>query len=174
MKKLIAVVAAFISVSASAQWKYESTKDPMTDRVDRSATLPSATKVQLPFPYAGGTTAFIHIQPGDDGDSESSVVVGLDKGQILKDEGVDVRLDDGAIISFRASGAASGSTKIAFLRFPGERKDCSDACSVTSAELIDGMAKSKRMKLQLTVYDHGAKVFEFKPQGLKWAQERQL
>ena len=165
MKKLFLVCLLAATVgTAWAQWAYTREKDAMTDAVQLGATLKSTNQFAFKFPYQGGTSEWFNIQQSVDG---PDFVIGVMKGQIMTTDDILVRFDDAPPLTFDAAGAASGSTKIAFLKFPG--CDGSD-CTLDKQQFLSRLRNAKRMRVQATYYEQGQRVFEFKPAGLKWAE----
>lgn len=176
MRKLVLLIAiAATTTAAYCQWSYKATKDPMTDKVTNRAVLVSTNRLQMPFPYQGGVAGNISVQtdhetspPGTD------VVIWSQKGQVLAREGVDLKFDDGPIITFDLIGFQGGSSDGGFLHFPGTVQECQNAdpnsedCHFTSAQLVSKLSTSKKLKAKLIFYSTGPGVFEFSPKGLKW------
>jgi len=178
MKRIILVIAALACATAFAQWKYDSKKDAMTGSVESRATLNSANKLQLPFPYSGGSGGYLSVRPDmDTTPPGTDVMIGATKGQVLSHRDAEIKFDDEPLIQFALIGLEGGSSNGAFLRFPGYVHDCAPdstatppvVCEITSDLLVKKMKAAKKMKVQIVFYDYGPGVFEFKPQGLKWA-----
>jgi hypothetical protein len=251
-------VFCIASPAAVAQWKYETTKDALADVGRTVATLSSPTKFQLGFPYQGGTTGWLNLRQKDNGNGQfTQAVFFISRGQIVEDDSIVIRFDDAETVSFDTAGASDGSTRHAFLRFPGVIVGCTPqevgrseprrvdlvapelqgrlaeaapagvatdskraadtavsalsasnqrvadyqrqwaeddkrradesrrrmeadrewsarqqqaqaACIMTGAQFTQRLAGAARARVQVTLYDNGRRVFEFKPAGLRW------
>jgi hypothetical protein len=127
----------------------------MTDSTISSALLASSNKVSLAFPYQGGATAWLRlVRRGPDQDDEVCVIV--NRGQLLESAGMTLRLDDQPATAVSASGADDGSTQMLCPNFED------------SADFVASLLTAKKLMIQVTVFDQGRRVFEFRPGGLKW------
>lgn len=160
MKRFAALALLALAGAAQAQWKYESEKDAMTDKVERRATLASPTKVSLPFPYKGGTVGRLVVWP-------DVVMVGISRGQIIGEADIDVRFDDGPVTRFATRPSSSGSSTVAYVKFPGFIPGPQHATEIDRADFMARLASAKRVRVQLSLYGFGEQVFEFAPAGLR-------
>ena len=196
MKSLFfGIIIAFLSFSAQAQWKYKTEKNSMTDEIKSNASLLSSNKLQFSFPYNGGATGKISIRQSKiNQELKSLFTFEIDKGQILKDEDVLIRFNDDSPIRFSADYSTDGSRNFVFLNTPGRKTDCTyptvtkregerpvdwitrleverlkseKDCAVSESEVIEKFKNAEKIKIQVTVYDEGNRVFEFKSKGLK-------
>lgn len=138
-----------LATSASADWRYDSNVDQMTDKKVLWATLESNNSLKLKFPYAGRNYGTIYIRQHPK--SGLNVMVSVEQGQILCstfDEcSVTVRFDDGRPITFSAVGPSDHSSNKLFLH--GEAKFVAEA------------KKAKRILVALTMYQAGQQVPDF-------------
>ena len=164
----VCLVSAIWANPAYCQWKYEKSKDKMTDKVTVIASLPSPTSVQLGFPY-GAIKAWLIIEHHG-GETPDDVKLYVSKGQLLKREGLTFRFDDAPPLSFETVGTASGSSNALYVYAPFARHLNAETGKWEDGggPLTDLISESKRVRVQATFYNHGSEVFEFKPQGLKW------
>ena len=120
----------------------------------RTAIVSSTNTVSLGFPYSGTQRATLtlrkHPKYGRD------VLFRIEKGQLMCSMGckATVRFDEGKPVTFRASGPDDRSTETIFL----EGYD----------RFIAGVKKAKRTRIEVTIYQAGANVFEFNTGGLVW------
>lgn len=150
MKKLFAVaVLALASLSAQAQWRYEQSKNAMTDAVTSTASLQSSTPVQLSFPYSGATTVRLYVRTG-------RMFLASSAGQLLVSEGITIRFDDAAPRNVEVVGSSSGNARHLYVSDDDE-----------ATELAGLMAAAKRVRVRVTFYQDGPKVLEFRVAGLK-------
>lgn len=120
--RCIAALIVLAAGSVSAQWKYTTEKSAMTDKVTATAMLSSSTKVNLGFPYKGGTNSRLYLMR--ETGARTRAVFAINNGQIVKSGGVSVTFDDTEVVEFDAEGADDGSTQNAYIRFPGIIKNC--------------------------------------------------
>jgi hypothetical protein len=152
----ITATAALLAMPASAQWRYETEKNPMTDQVDRWANLASTNRQNLSFPYHGGTRARIILRMRK---GQLAVMLDIDRGQLLCHDTCEVmvRFDDKPAVEFEASPPADYSNDTLFLRM--------------NSTFIKQLREAKRVRIELPFFQEGTRLFEFKPQGLKWQDE---
>ena len=154
---VVALALCIAAANVSAQWRYTAKRDEMTDKVNRSAELQSRNKIDLSFPYGGGTRGRLLIRQL--GDEESpSLILWVDRGQLvcgIEECQVQLRFDGGEAEKITARPSAGGRSDGLFLDEP-------DA-------LIARLNGTKRLLVRAFFYQDGNQVFEFAPQGLKWA-----
>lgn len=177
----IALVALAVIPTASpaasatpqpSKWAYTVTKDSMNDGVRTVARTQSSTRLILNFPYQGGTVgtlAITHFTEGVD-----DVYLSINRGQLIKSEGLTFRVDDGPSISFETVGSSDGSSQHLWLSGKGSiwpvDKSAPQLDVVTRTELVKMIASAKRLRVRATLYDAGSPVFEFSPAGLTFEQ----
>lgn len=155
MKRLLLIGLLTFACAAQAQWKYFTQKDEMTDVVTKVAQLVSPTKFKFRFPYAGGTSGMLRIATNPHGYNVRFII---SRGQLLENEGLTFRFDDGPAISVEANGAADGSHD--FL-------SVIDNSELPNKELIQMILAAKRIRVQATFFNEGERVFEFSPEKRK-------
>ena len=138
------------------QWSYRDSADPMSDQMTRSACVTSSNEVRLSSPYSD-VRAELCIRQSPRYGLDAYVQLHGD-GQILcrsyDNCSVKVRFGDGAQQSFSATDSADGSSNVVF---------------ITNAERFLGEAKGADItRVQMTFYQAGDQVVEFRTKGLEW------
>jgi hypothetical protein len=154
--RLLATLAVTLLwvLPAFAQWTYKTYSDPMGAAPVRVASIRSLNFHQLPFPYSGKTFAHLALRYREGGDID--VLVGVDQGQILcrSDCETRVRFDDDAAEGFDSAGPTDYSSDTVFLR--------------SEESFVERILKSKRVRVELLMYQAGSRVFEFSVRGVRW------
>ena len=154
MKFFLAIACFVITTSASAQWTYRTTNDQMRGTATKFAELNSINRAQLGFPYRGGSKLQLIIRSKSDKDFD--VVFWLDRGQVPchSDCKLTAKFDDEEVKEWELTGPASGR---------------SDSLVVDEADsFLEKLRSSKRLMVEVQIYDHGNVQFTFNPKGLKW------
>lgn len=184
-----------VCASASAQWKYETTKDTLTDKALAVATLQSTAKFNLGVPQAAGADASIRLRPRTQGTQRTTdVLITASKGLIPGNRTVQIKFDDAETVSFDLYGTSYRPSNTVFLRYYGKIDGCTpgemgparpgessldwikrytdrrEACEMDDKKLVKRISEASRIRLALTLEPEGERVFEFKPQGLQWEQ----
>lgn len=150
MKRLcIAVLMIAAAGAASADWRYGSDTDKMTDKKTSWANIESNNSLSLEFPYAGKNYGTIYVRQHPK--SGLNVMVSVDKGQILCHSysrcSVTVRFDEGKPIAFSGVGPSDHSSDTVFLQ--------------NEAKFVAEARKAKRILVALTMYRAGEQVLDF-------------
>ena len=132
-----------------SQWEYSQGADSMGKAAIRQAQVLSSNVVEFDFPYAGAQHATIslrsHPRHGKD------VIFSIERGQIqcpsYDDCTVVVRFDDETAANYPAVGAEDNSGETIFIR--------------NYARFVEKVAKAKRVRISVPVFQQGAPVFEF-------------
>ncbi len=135
------------------QWSYSSYEDGMTGKRSRSARVSSSNSFEFDFPYKGKQHATLEIRKHPR--YGNSVIFEVEKGQILCSTyqcPVRVRFDDGAPRTYSGSEPADHSSMYVFI--PG------------FGDLTQRMARAKRMRVEVNIYNQGALQAEFDVEGL--------
>lgn len=147
--------AAVTQGASGSNWSYYQNKDEMRNKTDFYAQTVSKNTVQLEFPYSGGTRLKITLRKsakfGDD------VYLTIDKGQFhcdIFDCKVSAKFDDGAIKTFKALEAEGGDTDVLFIS--------------AAKNFANNLKKSKRLILEVGIFNHGMEQFTFDVSGLEW------
>jgi hypothetical protein len=135
-------------------WSYLEFDDKMGGKVKLAYTQ-SLNQVDFGFPYAGSQNAElslrIHPRYGKD------VILKMQKGQFLchiNDCRVTVRFDNGKIKAYSANGPEDHSSETIFIdNYKG---------------FVANLTKAKKLYIEATFFQEGARVFEFDVAGLKW------
>ena len=131
-------------------WTYNEIKDEMSSKVHILATNKSVNTVNFAFPYQGVQRGYF-IVSGD------TVLFRLDKGQIIcqgeSNYGtclVRIKFDDDKDRFVKAAASGDDSTTI----------------RITEPSFLENLMKSKKLKIQLKVFQEGVPVFTFNVGGL--------
>ena len=169
MGKLVLFALLAVSATAPAQhvtaqprvvsWRYQTSKDPLTDKVTTVAVLSSRNVVRLGFPYGGPVIGRITVRL--DEDRKPEIVFQVNKGQFLCPADtceMNTRIDDGPVESYGCEVAADGNSKTMFL---GE---------YYSSDLLPKLSSGKRLRIAADFYQDTSRTFEFLPAGLDLAR----
>ena len=141
-----------------ASWQYKESKDEMRNKTSYFASKLSNNAVNLTFPYQGGSKISLmlrkHSEYGND------VMLSLSKGQFTcRIDGchISVKFDEGNVEKYSMSEPESGTNDVLFI---------SDSKSIK--KFMDKLKKSKKMVIEVQIYDYGRAQFTFDTQGLEW------
>lgn len=148
------VADALKEAEARGKWSYHESKDELTGKPIKAATIASENALNFGFPYEGeqhGTLVLRHHpQHGRD------VYFTIDEGQILcssySDCSIKIAFDDGQPYTIQGNEPADNSTTRVFL--PGY------------STLVGRMAKAKQMRISFNAYQQGQPVLIFDVRGL--------
>jgi len=141
------------SLVSVSQWLYSHSDDAMAKNAVHQAYVSSSNTVNLSFPYEGNQhgTLLLRTHPRYGKD----VIFSIEKGQILchsyEDCIVLVRFDDNKAVNFSAASAADNSTETIFIR--------------NYKRFVEKMLKSKKVRIEVNIYQQGAPIFEFDVSG---------
>jgi hypothetical protein len=129
-------------------WRYGANTDTMDGSVTKWAMNDSTNKVSMKFPYNGGTGATIVVF------DDKNVKIRMSQGQVLCPSygGCEIRVkfDDGKVETFLAYGASSAEDSKTIWIY-----------SANSGKFINKLKTSKKVMVELRVYQEGSPVFEF-------------
>jgi hypothetical protein len=132
-----------------SQWNYVREEDPMTGKVERTASVQSINTVEFAFPYNGTQRGSLYIRRHPR--FGNSVIFRIEKGQLLcpSYEGctVLVRFDDGEPQSFSAAPPSDHSTETIFIK--------------NYDRFIEKLRTARRVRVSPKVYQEGSVVFSF-------------
>lgn len=141
-------------------WHYENKKDEMSSGITHTATVMSANKINLEFPYHGGTVAWFELS--NHPRFGRQIIFTINKGQLLCSSfdgcGVLLRFDDSTPIKYFAQAAADGSNTDLFIRDFDEH-------------MIEKLKASKQLIIEAMFYRSGNHQFKFNISGLEWQEE---
>lgn len=151
---LFGLVLLYSSSNVFADWKYSNVTDQMTDESVYIATTSSLNTLNFGFPYSGVQkgilTLRVHPRHGLD------MIISIERGQILcqsyQDCSVTMRLGSSKPKNQKAVGSADNSRNIIFLRNP--------------EYILPNLSSSKKLLLELPVYQEGNVLLEFKTENL--------
>ena len=136
------------------QWIYSESEDSMSSKTTYSASVRSTNSFEFDFPYQGQQHSILtlrrHPRWGTD------VMLSIEKGQILcssYDCPIRVRFDDGPAQTFSGNEPSDNSSEYVFI--PG------------FAGFSKKLEKSKRVKIEVNIHQHGVLVSEFDVDGFK-------
>lgn len=168
MKRQIALLLlACTALGASAQWRYESKTSPMSDTPERRATLKSENAFAFASPYQGGTSEWLYLRRDADG---LDFALGINRGQFVHSDDVAIRFDKGDVLTFPLGEPADGTSRLAFIHFPGRVKGCAQDCDISRDDFLRRLLAARHATIQATYYQEGQKAYEFKTLGLVWAE----
>lgn len=131
-------------------WIRHSYTDEMSGRVTNTMELGSSNAYNFGFPYEGETRG--HLMMRTKG-KKKDVMLLIDNGQIMCHSfmncRIDVRFDDDPIQKFRGSESADNDSSVVFLD--------------PAAKFMAKAAKAKKVRVALTIYQEGTRIFEFDP-----------
>lgn len=134
-------------------WIYLNRMDQMTDTPEYTAAILSKNTVNFKWPYSGEQRARLILRTAPK--TGKDVIFQIDKGQFLCPPGsgckVDVRFDDGSVITYEANP-------------PGDYKKTTIFISGYEG-FIDKLMKAKTVRLSTNIYQESNPVFVFDVQG---------
>ncbi|HET6765008.1 MAG TPA: hypothetical protein VFH27_15090 [Longimicrobiaceae bacterium] len=145
--------AAGIPGVPPAKWAYRDDTDPMTSRVEHTATLESENTVSFDFPYNGPQhgTLLLRSHPSYGHD----VMLRIERGQFLCHSydgcSVRVRFDEAAAENWSATPPADNSTEVIFIR--------------GYDRFLRKLRRAETVRISANIYHEGAPVFEFDVRG---------
>jgi hypothetical protein len=149
----IVLLAMTVCQTARADWAYQESRSPMDGEVTNRACTTSDMRLDLKFPYAGGAASLCLVKRGQ---KATNVYVVLTKGQLLCHSfspcTVRVKFDDRPPFSMTGVGTNDGRTNAAFLE--------------PEKQFITALRRSKKVLIELTIYDNGVRVIDFDIDGL--------
>lgn len=139
-------------------WEYgESEKDKMDNSSYHYSICSSINKVELKFPYNGGSTLGILLRNGFKKEG-NEVILQIDKGQFMSsfdgDKTIKIKFDDNPPIEYTYQNEGTGQSTTIFLS--------------RSKSIIENLKKSKKVIIELDFFDNGFSQFEFNVEGLRW------
>jgi hypothetical protein len=136
------------------EWRYEKSRDPLTDQSSIHAAIKSRNLVEFHFPYNGGTSGTLIVRKNEDGRPE--VLFAINRGQLLCPRDTCIfryRFDDLPVGEYGASPSDNGNPRVMFLGY-------------YSADFLENLKKAKRLRVSTDFYQEGPRTFEFAPAGI--------
>lgn len=136
-----------------SQWQYSDLKDEMRKTKTDTALLSSDTIHELKFPYNGGSKLGIILYKRK---NDIDVVVSLSKGAMLltyNDSKIDVKFDDGEVISYVVSRPNSGVNNAGVV--------------YNNKDFLKRLRKAQQVIIEVPIYEMGGLQFTFTNPGLK-------
>ncbi len=141
----------------SASWEYGSQRDEMRGEVTKWATLKSPTDLNLSPPYDGENTAELTVWS-----SAGEATLSVTKGQFTCRSGdmLSVKFDDGPVYQYRCREPEDGNSKSLYIASNFE------PLAGQPASMVDGIAKAKKVTIEVPFYQDGSKQLTFNVAGL--------
>jgi len=137
-------------IAPVTNWRYGANTDKMDGSVTKWAMIDSTNKVSMKFPYNGGTEATIVVF------DDKNVKIRMSQGQVLCSSysgcSIRVKFDDGNTETFYANGASSAEDSKTIWLSKYENN---------AGKFINKLKTSKKVMVELSVYQEGSPVFEF-------------
>lgn len=137
------------------KWQFSEEIDKMEGTTTYFAELPSTNKINFKFPYKGGSTLSINLRNKGAG---NEVFLYLDKGQIMPslmgEKSMKFKFDDENTIMYSYTTATGASNNYVFM--------------AKEKEIINKLMKSKKVMIELEIFNEGMNVFEYDSEGLVW------
>lgn len=134
---------------ATGGWLYEKEVDKMTGNTVAFAATHAVDSLDLAAPYKGTNIPRLVVRKFKNKGPE--VIFGIEKGQLMCRSyspcRIDVRFDDGNLVTFQGEGAADQSSTMTFIQNP--------------KKFIALASKAKRIYLRLAIYNNGNPIIEF-------------
>lgn len=153
MRLAFIALLCILSGAANAQWTYRTVDDKMRSSKKNFAELNSANQAQLSFPYKGGSTLQLIVFKNSK-DDELDVLFWLKRGQMPCHDHcmVSAKFDNDEISEWRSSGPAAGRSDAVYIK--------------NSAEFLERLRLSKKLTVEVQIYDGGNFQYQFKTAGL--------
>lgn len=135
-------------------WKYDTVKNKMTDAKDIFCRVQSNESLNLTAPYDGVNFGQLTVRRMN---GEMAIVISIMKGQIsggYENEYFKARFDDGKQITFSYSEPTDNSTETIFVE--------------NESKFLKLLRKSKKVLIQIPLYQNGNQILEFNTQDLKF------
>jgi hypothetical protein len=138
-----------------SSWQYQTEVDKMTGKEIKFAYTYSTNTLNFDFPYQGGTTGQLLIRRIK---GVTDVALQIDKGQFMSnlmgDEHLRVRFDDGPVNNWGFANAADGSSNIVF--------------PSNAQKFVKSVKKAKKLMIEAPYFNEGRQVLEFDIVGFEW------
>ena len=139
----------------TSSWNYSESKDKMTGSVTKFAIVQSTNEIELDFPYGGKQKATLiirkHPRHGND------VILSIERGQFL------------CQISKCTASVKFGDKGPVSITMAEPQDHSSTTLFVANADsFINKVKGSRKVLVEIVIYQAGNKVFEFDTQDLKW------
>lgn len=136
-------------------WIYEEQQDKIAKGIIKSASILSNNKVELDFPYAGGTTGRITVRKHPRWGTDA--IITISKGQLLctySDCKVTVKFDDLPGKTYKATEPSDHSNETVFIN--------------DAKGFIKKLKSAKKTYVEVAFYQNGTYTFEFNTENLKF------
>jgi len=137
------------------KWEYSEEIDKMEGTTSYFAELPSTNKINFKFPYKGGSTLSINLRNKGTG---NEVYLYLDKGQIMPslmgEKSMKFKFDDESTVTYSYTTASGAANNYVFIN--------------KQKEVINKLLKSKKVMIEIEIFNEGLNVFEYDSEGLVW------
>lgn len=134
-------------------WSYSESKDQMANGIIKSASVNSNNKINLDFPYSGGTNGYINVRKHPRWGTD--VIIGISKGQLLCSYNnctITARFDDSKSKRYSASEPSDHSSEMLFIN--------------DTKGFIANLKNAKKTYVEVSFYQNGNFSFEFNTENL--------
>lgn len=148
------IIVLSAHINAAAQWRYRAINDEMRGSKVQFAELKSSNRAELDFPYRGGSSLEINIRKRNS-EEESDVFLWIDRGQIPchSECVIYTKFDEDEVKSWSGSGPVSYKSNMIFIE--------------NSTEFIERIKTSKKLILEVKIFDYGGFQYKFNTGGLR-------
>lgn len=146
--------SAVSTPEVKSKWKYSQTVSEMDNVKTEFAELDAENKLEFEFPYNGGSTFTFVVRKTN---GKYTLLLIVDKGQfisnVLGDERLRIKFDDGETFQWNYSNTSDGRSNIIF--------------PVYSDEFLASLKKSKKMLIEAPFAFAGRQVIRFNTENLQ-------
>lgn len=145
------------AVDTGTEWKYSKDVDAMTSKMSSSAMITSENSLDLNFPYKGSNYGRLVVR--NHPKEGLGLIFMVEKGQIICNNyrgcPISIRFDDAPALQFTGNHPSDSSSNAIFIN--------------QASKFIAPAKKAKKILVQVTMYQAGSQVLEFKStKPLEW------
>lgn len=142
----------------ASNWEYDTKKDEMSEKNTYYAWATSENTVNFSFPYNGGSQLSICLGHSDQ-NNKNFAYLHISKGQFAEafEGGIRVKFDDGKLLNYAVKADMDPA-----------KMDNDNLYIQNTNDFIKKLKSSKKVKLEVSFFDEGYKVFNFDVEGLDW------
>jgi hypothetical protein len=143
-------------------WQYFNKKDDMSGEIGHLAWTSSTNRIQLEFPYQGGTRGWFKLQ--NHPRFGEKIIFQIDKGQLICNNydgcTVVLKFDDNPPVGYHATQPSDySSTELSISGYD---------------EILENLKTSKYLIIEAEFYQAGMQHFKFNINGLEWQEEAKI
>ena len=153
--------------TATTGWEYRVDNDEMRGRKSWSATLAAENSPELGFPYQGGGQAtIIFSQNADEAPFDQQPYLIISNAQFDCNSlcYFSAKFDNGEIVDLVGTEGDCGNSKCVNLNVPVDSSD-------TKLRFAQRMSRSKKIVLEVPLYEFGLFQYKFVTEGLVWPRK---